>query len=363
MPSVSGPGDGWIRPGGADTESGAAAAGDAVGERGSSRQRLARVSASADGAAGVAEPQRPLALRDHGTRCDAGGGRVSRDDPRAVCRRVVPERRADCGHAGSIPLVSPHVHGARRGPPADASCCTSARSTGRPSSPSTASRSASIAAATIRSRSTSPTRCARAAIRRWSFASGIRPTRVRSRAASRCSTREASGTPPSPASGRPCGSSPCRRHTSSACVSIRISMQASLRVTVDAFGDGAAGATARVDALDGTRVVGSATGRAGRDDRGVACRTPKLWSPADPFLYDLSVRLSTGDAVKSYFGMRKIAVGSRRSRRESVCCSTASRSSSTARSIRAGGPTASTPRRPTRRSASTSRRRSSSAST
>ena len=28
------------------------------------------------------------------------------DDPRAVCRRVVPERRADGGHAGSIPVVS-----------------------------------------------------------------------------------------------------------------------------------------------------------------------------------------------------------------------------------------------------------------
>ena len=81
-----------------------------------------------------------------------------------------------------------------------------------------------------------------------------------------------------------------------------------LRVTVDAFGDGAAGATARVDALDGTRVVGSATGRVG-ETIAVSVPNAKLWSPADPFLYDLSVHLSTGDAVKSYFGMRKIAVG------------------------------------------------------
>ncbi|MGH7593032.1 MAG: galactose-1-epimerase [Gemmatimonadales bacterium] len=35
---------------------------------------------------------------------------------------------------------------------------------------------------------------------------------------------------------------------------------------------------------------------------------PHLWSPADPFLYDLRVALSAGDTVQSYFGMRKIAV-------------------------------------------------------
>lgn len=32
----------------------------------------------------------------------------------------------------------------------------------------------------------------------------------------------------------------------------------------------------------------------------------KLWSPDDPHLYDLSVRLSSGDEVGSYFGMREI---------------------------------------------------------
>lgn len=41
---------------------------------------------------------------------------------------------------------------------------------------------------------------------------------------------------------------------------------------------------------------------------------PRLWSPGDPYLYDMEVSLSDGkekpDAVKSYFGMRKISVGS-----------------------------------------------------
>jgi len=36
---------------------------------------------------------------------------------------------------------------------------------------------------------------------------------------------------------------------------------------------------------------------------------PHLWSPSDPFLYRLYISLATGDTVRSYFGMRKIAVG------------------------------------------------------
>lgn len=35
----------------------------------------------------------------------------------------------------------------------------------------------------------------------------------------------------------------------------------------------------------------------------------RLWSPSDPFLYKMRVELSTGDTVDTYFGMRKIAVG------------------------------------------------------
>jgi hypothetical protein len=81
-----------------------------------------------------------------------------------------------------------------------------------------------------------------------------------------------------------------------------------VRVHVSAAGPNAANATATVQALDGTRAVGSASGRTGA---AIAVPIPnaKLWSPSSPFLYDLDVRLSTGDAIKSYAGMRKIAVG------------------------------------------------------
>ena len=35
----------------------------------------------------------------------------------------------------------------------------------------------------------------------------------------------------------------------------------------------------------------------------------QLWSPENPYLYDLQVKLSSGDAVGSYVGMRKISLG------------------------------------------------------
>ncbi len=45
----------------------------------------------------------------------------------------------------------------------------------------------------------------------------------------------------------------------------------------------------------------------------IKLKQPKLWSPDSPFLYGLHVRLLAGnrevDAVKSYFGMRKVSLG------------------------------------------------------
>lgn len=52
----------------------------------------------------------------------------------------------------------------------------------------------------------------------------------------------------------------------------------------------------------------------GKNNETIRIQVPKahLWSPDDPFLYDLSVKLvlrgDTADEVNSYFGMRKIAV-------------------------------------------------------
>jgi hypothetical protein len=79
-----------------------------------------------------------------------------------------------------------------------------------------------------------------------------------------------------------------------------------VRVQVSAAGAGSS--TVRVDALDGARVVGGSTGRPG-EAIAVAVPNARLWSPSNPFLYTLTVRLSTGDLVTSYFGMRKISIG------------------------------------------------------
>jgi hypothetical protein len=64
-------------------------------------------------------------------------------------------------------------------------------------------------------------------------------------------------------------------------------------VTARALAEGVVVATAR--APTGRRLV-------------LTLAEPRAWSPNDPFLYDLEVSLATGDAVRSYVGMRDVAV-------------------------------------------------------
>ncbi|MGD0897877.1 MAG: glycoside hydrolase family 2 TIM barrel-domain containing protein [Thermoguttaceae bacterium] len=65
-------------------------------------------------------------------------------------------------------------------------------------------------------------------------------------------------------------------------------------------------------ACDGRRAVARAIGQVGQPIT-LAIRRAKLWSPESPFLYGLTVSLCRNgrpvDAVGSYFGMRKIALG------------------------------------------------------
>ncbi|MGW3291635.1 PA14 domain-containing protein [Streptomyces sp. NPDC001002] len=59
-------------------------------------------------------------------------------------------------------------------------------------------------------------------------------------------------------------------------------------------------------AYDGKRKVATVSGRTG-GPLTLSIRNPHLWSPDDPFLYDLKVTVGK-DRVGSYFGMRSIAV-------------------------------------------------------
>jgi beta-galactosidase/beta-glucuronidase len=83
-----------------------------------------------------------------------------------------------------------------------------------------------------------------------------------------------------------------------------------LKVTAQLFSPG--DTSIEATALDGRRRVGFASGRAG-SELSLHLPNAKLWSPDSPFLYNLTVRVLAGnkavDEVKSYFGMRKIALG------------------------------------------------------
>ncbi|WP_435297605.1 LamG-like jellyroll fold domain-containing protein [Streptomyces sp. YPW6] len=74
-----------------------------------------------------------------------------------------------------------------------------------------------------------------------------------------------------------------------------------------------ASADARITAVArdrGGRVVGTVSGPANRE-LGLRLKNQHLWSPDDPYLYDLDVSLVDGrskDRVESYFGMRQLKV-------------------------------------------------------
>ncbi|WP_181772751.1 AbfB domain-containing protein [Amycolatopsis pittospori] len=74
---------------------------------------------------------------------------------------------------------------------------------------------------------------------------------------------------------------------------------------LDLVVQGTAGQQATAEVLSGGQVVGTATGAVGSHLR-VPVPNARLWSPDDPFLYDLRVRLPGGDVVTGYFGMRSL---------------------------------------------------------
>jgi hypothetical protein len=67
----------------------------------------------------------------------------------------------------------------------------------------------------------------------------------------------------------------------------------------------ASGQAVTAQVLSSGAVVGTATGTVGTSFR-IPVPGAHLWSPDDPFLYDLRVTLGSGDAVGGYFGMRSL---------------------------------------------------------
>ncbi|WP_213013353.1 AbfB domain-containing protein, partial [Paractinoplanes toevensis] len=67
----------------------------------------------------------------------------------------------------------------------------------------------------------------------------------------------------------------------------------------------ASGQSVTAQVVSGGTVVGTATGTVGTSFR-VTVPNARLWSPDDPYLYDLRVTLGSGDTVGGYFGMRSL---------------------------------------------------------
>ena len=70
--------------------------------------------------------------------------------------------------------------------------------------------------------------------------------------------------------------------------------------------------TVIITVKDSNNVVKTITAKP-NEDIAVPVPNAKLWSPDHPFLYNLQIQLKTGtkttDAIKSYFGMRKVSIG------------------------------------------------------
>lgn len=83
-----------------------------------------------------------------------------------------------------------------------------------------------------------------------------------------------------------------------------------MRFTVNAAGEPAS-ASVVVTIKDNGNIIQIATNTPG-SEFSIAIPKPRLWSPEDPFLYDVDIALmhagSQSDRVTSYFGMRKISI-------------------------------------------------------
>ena len=169
----------------ADWKPAADPAHDQVGQGGHARERVAGIPAAAAGPQGLAEPQRPVGLRHHARRTPpsrrSGTGKI-------LVPFCVESALSGVGKTvdeGPEPLVSPDVRGARPGGRASASCCTSARSTGRRRSASTARSSARTSGGYDPFTFDITDALKDGAERARRRASGTRPTPAASRAASR----------------------------------------------------------------------------------------------------------------------------------------------------------------------------------
>jgi hypothetical protein len=82
-----------------------------------------------------------------------------------------------------------------------------------------------------------------------------------------------------------------------------------VRLSVKSAGN--ASLDVRVLVLDGGKQTVETEGKVGEEIL-IPLHSPKLWSPASPYLYDVKIELLQNgrklDAVKSYFGMRKIEI-------------------------------------------------------